>query len=58
MSLPEQLFAPLEKGAVLGELHIAVGGKVLSSAPLHVLKGVSEGSLLQRWSDQFELWTQ
>ena len=58
VSLPERLFAPLEKGVVLGELHIAVDGQVLSSAPLHVLKGVSEGSLLQRWSDQFELWTQ
>ena len=58
VSLPEQLFAPLEKGAELGELHIALADKVLASAPLYVLKAVPEGSLLQRWSDQFELWIQ
>jgi serine-type D-Ala-D-Ala carboxypeptidase (penicillin-binding protein 5/6) len=58
VSLPEQLFAPLEKGAALGELHIALADKVLASAPLHVLKAVREGSLLQRWLDQFELWVQ
>ena len=58
VSLPEQLFAPLDKGVELGELTISLGDKVLAEAPLHVLQSVAQGGLLRRWRDQVELWTQ
>jgi D-alanyl-D-alanine carboxypeptidase (penicillin-binding protein 5/6) len=57
-SVQRPLIAPLTTRSAVGELHVAVAGKPVSSVPLYPLSDVPLGGLWSRLSDTVALWFQ
>ena len=57
-SVQRPLIAPLTTHSAVGELHVAVAGKPVSSVPLYPLSDVPLGGLWNRLSDTVALWFQ
>lgn len=56
VSTPEEVItAPVEKGAVKGNLRISLEDKLLAERPLQALESVPEGSFIKRMQDEFWL---
>jgi D-alanyl-D-alanine carboxypeptidase (penicillin-binding protein 5/6) len=56
MDVPEQVIAPLEAHASVGQVRIALGDDVLAERPLRTLESVGPGSLWHRMADAVALW--
>jgi D-alanyl-D-alanine carboxypeptidase (penicillin-binding protein 5/6) len=56
MDVPKTLVAPIKKGQRIGTVKVALGGKVIASAPLVALDGVEEAGFFGRLWDAFWMW--
>ncbi|MDN5782471.1 MAG: D-alanyl-D-alanine carboxypeptidase [Luteimonas sp.] len=56
MDVPKSLVAPIKKGQEIGTVKIALGDKVIASAPLVALDDVEEAGFFGRLWDAFWMW--
>ncbi len=56
MDVPKTLVAPIRKGQRIGTVKVALGGKVIATAPLVALDGVEEAGFFGRLWDAFWMW--
>jgi D-alanyl-D-alanine carboxypeptidase (penicillin-binding protein 5/6) len=56
MDVPRTLVAPIKKGQRIGTVKIALGDKVIASAPLVALDDVEEAGFFARLWDAFWMW--
>jgi D-alanyl-D-alanine carboxypeptidase (penicillin-binding protein 5/6) len=56
LDLSNQLVAPLDEGAQVGEVRVRLAGNPLSHVPLVVLGQVPEGGLWTKLVDKIDLW--
>ena len=56
LDLPQQLEAPIDAGAELGTLRIALDGEVLAEMPLVAFAAVAEAGALSRFADSIALF--
>jgi D-alanyl-D-alanine carboxypeptidase (penicillin-binding protein 5/6) len=56
MDVPRTLVAPIKKGQKIGTVKIALGDKVIASAPLVALDDVEEAGFFGRLWDAFWMW--
>jgi D-alanyl-D-alanine carboxypeptidase (penicillin-binding protein 5/6) len=56
MDVPRTLVAPIRKGQQIGTVKVALGGKVIATAPLVALDGVEEAGFFGRLWDAFWMW--
>ncbi|MBW3696078.1 D-alanyl-D-alanine carboxypeptidase [Vibrio sp. T187] len=56
VELSSDLKAPIEKGAVLGQVHYTVDGEDIKSQPLIALESVEQGSMFKRLLDTIKLF--
>jgi D-alanyl-D-alanine carboxypeptidase (penicillin-binding protein 5/6) len=58
LDLPARLEAPIKAGQVLGQAHIELNGKEITSIPLLALEDVPAGSMISQWIDRVRLMLQ
>ena len=56
LTVRSTLYAPLEQGAEVGRVSIALDGEELTSAPVQLLGAVERGGLWKRMTDEVRLW--
>lgn len=56
MDVPKTLVAPIKKGQKVGTVKVALGGKVIATAPLVALDGIEEAGFFGRLWDSFWMW--
>ncbi len=56
MTITRQIVAPVQKGEVVGTVHITLEGKPLLEVPLVALQAVETGGIWRRTSDAVQLW--
>ncbi|MEL6447399.1 MAG: D-alanyl-D-alanine carboxypeptidase family protein [Pseudomonadota bacterium] len=56
LTVRRTLYAPLEQGAEVGRVSIALDGEELTSAPVQLLGAVERGGLWKRMTDEVRLW--
>ncbi|MEM1439013.1 MAG: D-alanyl-D-alanine carboxypeptidase family protein [Pseudomonadota bacterium] len=56
LTVRRTLYAPLEQGAEVGRVSVALDGEELTSAPVQLLGAVERGGLWKRMTDEVRLW--
>ncbi|GAA3934774.1 D-alanyl-D-alanine carboxypeptidase family protein [Luteimonas lutimaris] len=56
MDVPKSLVAPITKGQEIGQVKVALDGKVIASAPLVAIDAVEEAGFFGRLWDAFWMW--
>ncbi|WP_242112512.1 D-alanyl-D-alanine carboxypeptidase family protein [Luteimonas aquatica] len=56
MDVPKTLVAPIKKGQKVGTVKVALGGKVVATAPLVAIDGIEEAGFFGRLWDTFWMW--
>jgi D-alanyl-D-alanine carboxypeptidase (penicillin-binding protein 5/6) len=56
LEVKPKIMAPIERGEVLGQVHVTLDGEPVASVDLIALKGVADGNLWQQLKDSALLW--
>jgi len=56
MDVPKTLVAPIAKGKAVGQVKVALDGKVVAQAPLVAIDGVAEGGFFKRLWHELLMW--